>query len=134
MIDDISKSEGPLGQGLSLRGDGDELQSNFYQLMLLQGEQCPEILSFLEKKQLKYTSHEIQNEILSIMAQAILRRLVRRIQSSVFFTLMVDETTDISNREQVVLVFRWVEDDLTVHEDFLVCIKRIQLMQGPFSN
>ena len=31
---------------------------------------------------------------------------------------MVDETTDISNREQVVLVFRWVEDDLTVHEDF----------------
>ena len=102
--------------------------------MLLQGEQCPEILSFLEKKQLKYTSHEIQNGILSIMAQAILRRLVRRIQSSVFFTLMVDETTDISNREQVVLVFRWVEDDLTVHEDLLVCIKRIQLMQGPFSN
>ena len=71
-------------QGLSLRGDGDELQSNFYQLMLLLGQQCPEILSFSEKKQLKYTSHEIQNEILSIMAQAILRRLVWRIQSSVF--------------------------------------------------
>ena len=78
----------------------------------------PRNFVLLEKKQLKYTSHEIQNEILSIMAQAILRRLVRHIQSSVFFTLMVDETTDISNREQVVLVFRWVEDDLTVHEDF----------------
>ena len=27
-------------QGLSLRGDGDEFQCNFYQLMLLLGEQC----------------------------------------------------------------------------------------------
>ena len=119
-------------QGLSLRGDSDELQSNFYQLMLLLGEQCPGVPSFLEKKQLKYTSHEIQNEILSIIAQAILHRLVRQIQSSVFFMLMVDETTDISNREQVVLVFRWVEDDLAVHEDFFGLYQRIQLMQGLF--
>ena len=31
---------------------------------------------------------------------------------------MVDEMTDVSNREQVVLVFRWVKDDLAVHEGF----------------
>ena len=34
-----------------------------------------------------------------------------------FFSLMIDETTDISNKKQVVL-FRWVAEDLTVHEDF----------------
>ena len=50
------------------------------------------------------------------MAQTILH--VKQIQSSIYFSLMVDETTDISNREQVVLVFRWVAEDLTVHEDF----------------
>ena len=32
---------------------------------------------------------------------------------------MVDETTDCSNKEQVVLVFRWVGEDLVPHEDFI---------------
>ena len=105
-------------QGLPLRGDGDDSTSNFYQLMKLRGEDIPEIFPFLEKKQLKYTSHDIQNEILSIMAQTILHGIVKQIQSSIYFSLMVDETTDVSNREQVVLVFRWIAEDLTVHEDF----------------
>ena len=105
-------------QGLPLRGDGDDSASNFYQLSKLWGEDNPDILTFLEKKQLKYTSHEIQNEILSIMAQTILRGIVKQIQSSIFFSLIVDEITDVSNREQVVLVFRWVTDNLAVHEEF----------------
>ena len=29
---------------------------------------------------------------------------------------MIDETTDTSNAEQVVIVIRWVSDDLSVHE------------------
>lgn len=32
---------------------------------------------------------------------------------------MIDETTDISNTEQVVLVFRWVNSDLSVYEEFI---------------
>ena len=32
---------------------------------------------------------------------------------------MVDKTTDISNKEQAVICFRWVSDDLIVHEDFV---------------
>ena len=32
---------------------------------------------------------------------------------------MVDEATDCSNKEQAVLVLRWVDDTLTVHEDFI---------------
>ena len=31
---------------------------------------------------------------------------------------MMDETTDVSNTEQVVIVFRWVSDSLEVHEEF----------------
>lgn len=36
-----------------------------------------------------------------------------------FYTVMVDKTTDCSNKEQVVLVIRWVDEDLTVHESFI---------------
>jgi len=32
---------------------------------------------------------------------------------------MVDETTDCSNQEQVVLVLHWVDDTLETHEDFI---------------
>lgn len=101
-------------QGLPLRGDGDETDSNFQQLLLLRGEDYPPIHEFLRK----YTAPEVQNELLSLMAQQILRNVAKRIQDSVFFTVMVDETTDSSNKEQVVLVFRWVDEDLVAHEEF----------------
>ena len=32
---------------------------------------------------------------------------------------MVDKTTDVSNREQVVVCIRWVSDDFDVQEDFI---------------
>ena len=72
----------------------------------------------LEKKRMKYTCHEIQNEILSIMAKAVLRKVVIQFQS-LFFTVMIDETSDVSNTEQVVLVFRWVNSELSVFEEFI---------------
>ena len=33
---------------------------------------------------------------------------------------MMDETTDISNQEQSVIVLRWVSEDFEVNEEFLV--------------
>ena len=43
------------------------------------------------------------------------------IQSSTF-TIMIDETTDVSTKEQVVIVFRWVDSLLMSHEDFVGCM------------
>lgn len=44
---------------------------------------------------------------------------IQSVFESNFFSLMVDETTDVSNREQVVLVLRHVDTELNVHEDFI---------------
>ena len=60
----------------------------------------------------------IQNEILHVMAMQVLRNLTANLQSTKF-TVMVDETTDVSTTEQVVIVFRWVDSSLEVHEDFV---------------
>ena len=49
-------------QGLALRGhieDVNKLEGNFYQLLLLQAEQCPELKSWVLRKE--YTSPEILN-------------------------------------------------------------------------
>jgi len=50
------------------------------------------------------------------MFQHILRSTAQHIQKAKYITVMIDETSDCSNKEQVVLVFRWVGQDLTAHE------------------
>ena len=51
-----------------------------------------------EKKQLKYDTPEIQNEMINIMAQEIVRHLSNQIRASKLFAILADETTDASNR------------------------------------
>ena len=38
---------------------------------------------------------------------------------------MADESADVANKEQMVVCFRWVDEDLEPHEDF-VAIQPIQ--------
>ena len=53
------------------------------------------------------------------MAKIVPRDLTSSIQSAPFISITIDETTDESNKEQVVICFRWVDDELDVHEDFI---------------
>lgn len=32
---------------------------------------------------------------------------------------MADESTDAGNNEQLIIIFRWVDETLSVHEDFI---------------
>ena len=71
------------------------------------------------KRAEKYTSHDIQNEILDIMALTVTREIGSVIRRASYYTIMADEITDASNREQVAVCFRWVDDDFECHEDFV---------------
>ena len=52
------------------------------------------------------------------MALFIQREIAREI-SGKWYTFMVDETTDISNTEQVVFCLQYVDNCLKVHEEFI---------------
>ena len=106
-------------QGLPFRGHGDESDSNFLQLLKLRGVDDPRIGHWLKKKTDKYTSADVQNEILKTMAFHVLSDVADKIRLAPFFSVMVDETTDVSNKEQVVLCCRWVDESLEAHEDFV---------------
>ena len=101
-------------QGLPLRGDGDESGSNFMQLLRLRG-----IDAWLSKKTNKYTSPDIQNECLKLMALHILREVSNNIAGSHCFSIMADECTDCSNKEQFTINIRWVDEHLNEHEKFI---------------
>ncbi len=70
------------------------------------------VFQWIKKKTDKYTSGYMQNEMIKVMALQVLQEVASSIHSASFVTLMVDETTDASNREQVVLCIRWVDANL----------------------
>ena len=106
-------------QGLPLRGDGDESGSNFIQLLRLRGVDHKGIDAWLSKKSNKYTSPDIQNECLKLMALHILREVSHNIAGSHCFSIMADECTDCSNKEQFTINIRWVDEHLNEHEEFI---------------
>ena len=57
--------------------------------------------------------------MLQIMALSILRDIAHNIRNSAYQLIMADKTTDVSNREQCVLVLRHVDGDLVAHEEFI---------------
>ncbi len=61
----------------------------------------------------------MQNEMIKVGTSSPSRGWRSSIHSASFVTLMVDETTDASNCEQVVLCIRWVDANFEVHEDFI---------------
>ena len=106
-------------QGIAFRSDGDESDSNFTQLLHLRSEDNAKLVDWIKLKTDKYTSHDMQNEIVKVMALRVLRKIAGSLQSASFFTVMVDETTDVSNVEQVVVCLRWVSEKLEVVEEFV---------------
>jgi len=109
-------------QSCAIRGHSDESESNCVQLLTLRGEDDPRICERMNKRTTKYTSHEVQNDLLKVMALNILRSVAVRLYDAMFFTIMADEKTDASNREQVTIILRWIDDtDFSVHEEFVGC-------------
>ena len=104
-------------QGLALRGDDDD-ESNLIQFLQTRSKSFPELKKWLSKKRNKYVCHEAQNEVLVLMANSVIRKLLEFIRDN-FFSIMADEYTDVANLEQLSFCLRWVTDDLDVLEKFL---------------
>ena len=105
-------------QGLALRGDENDDDSNFIQLLKLRSKDIPELTKWMQRKREKYTSHDIQNEIIMLMAHQIVRDISENIRNS-FYAIIFDEYTDVSNKEQLTFCLRWVDDCFNIREEFL---------------
>ena len=105
-------------QGIPFQGHDNN--DNFTQLLYLLGSKDNNIMDHLNGKiGHKYNHHDVQNELLNIMANQVLRQKLEEIRSRKYFAMMADEGTDISNIEQLSFCVRTVDYELDVHEDFL---------------
>ena len=110
-------------QGIPFRGDWNnkssiEFNSNFDQLNQLRAQEDEQFEIWLKRKRMKYTAPDIQNEFLQLISLNILRNVTRDIRNSNIFSIMADETADVSKIEQLVFCIRWVDNNLEAYEDW----------------
>ena len=103
-----------------MRGN-DDGNDNLTQLLLLRGKDHSYIVERLlsKKRSEKRTHHNFENELLFIMSIQLLQRKLCDVNNSKFFSIVCDECTNISNKEQLSFCVRWVDNNLNAHEDFV---------------
>lgn len=108
-------------QGMALRGNNNDEHSNLKQFLKMRAEDIPELRWWLNKPagSYKWLHHDYVNEILDMMAHAVINTHIADIKSMRYFSIIVDETSDVSRLEQVSICFRITFPDLTIHEIFM---------------
>ena len=72
----------------------------------------------------RYTSPDIQNQVIDILGDHVQAKIFGRVKEAQFFSLVADEVTDCSNKEQLGVVLRYVNpEDLQIREDFVQFIE-----------
>lgn len=107
-------------QGLALRGNESE-EGNLAQLLRLRSDDDSMLFEWLNSRSHDYTSPQIQNEMLSIMANSIVRDIASEIraQPTLQYSIIIDGTQDITGTEQESICLRYVDHNLISQEAFV---------------
>ena len=120
-------------QGLALRGHRDDLTCqeaaphanpvNFVALLDFRINNGDEILGEHLRtcgRNALYTSKTIQEQMIAICGDVVRSSILQEIRSAPMFSIMADEATDVSNKEQLALCIRYVNSSmLNIAERFL---------------
>lgn len=69
-----------------------------------------------------YISKTIQNELIELCGKEILESILKKItDKDIFYSIIFDETLDVSKRSQISLVIRYI-DEITIREDFVTFV------------
>ena len=98
-----------MAQGLAIRGQSDR-EGNLHQLVKSRAEDDNDLELQEWIKLGKYQPPVVQNELVLVLAD---------IRLACFFSLIADETRDISGKEQLVVSLRWVNDSYEVNEELI---------------
>ena len=113
---------------IALRGPRDDdpqnasLSGNFQALLEFQIDSGDQTLQHHLKtapRNATYISKTIQNEMITTVGAIIVNNLSQEIRDSKYFSIMSDEAADISNKENLSVVIRFLDSTKTVREEFL---------------
>lgn len=70
-------------------------------------------------KNATYKSKTIQNQIIDVIKDYIQGKIVKKIKVKRVFSVLADEATDVSNKEQMALVLRYLNQNNIIKEEFV---------------
>lgn len=122
------RDSGPISLELPSNNDG-----NFRSLLRFRvasgdttlNEHLSRVDSMLSSRATSYTSPRIQNELIEICGTVILDKIISKVNEAECFSVLADETTDISGIEQFSLCVRYTEktsNGIILREDFLIFV------------
>ena len=96
-------------QNVSIHGKADD-RSNFMAFLRFRAEADPDLQQHLKScpRNAKYTSHRIENELINLCGNQIRNKIIASIKSAGIFTVIADETEDVSCTEQVAICIRYI--------------------------
>ena len=100
---------------LLFRGSSEELskdnKGNFFSITQLLAEYDTVLDKLLQLTKCfpKYLSPLIQNELISVVAEEVLRDIKSKLQNAPFFAITLDTTQDVSKKDQLSEIFRYVK-------------------------
>ena len=70
-------------------------------------------------KNATYRSKTVQNELIEICGDYLREQIIREVKLAKFFSILADEVADVSNKEQMPLVLRFVDTKGHIREEFI---------------
>lgn len=114
----------------------DELKGNFKDLALLLAKYSPALASYITEVQIKgkkthnFLSWQRQNQLIQGISTTIRNVIQQEILSATFFSVSLDTTFDISRKEQLSLVFRYINKTSGIVCERLVAVRETLLTTG----
>lgn len=110
-------------QGLAFRGHDEAASSNNRgnYIELLETYADENLLVRIRSRYGHYTSPNYQNDLIHILAECTVERILNKMSSFGTFAILVDETKDASKKEQLSFVLRFIDNDFNIFEHALGC-------------
>ena len=111
--------------GLAFRGHNEKEDSpnrgNFVEVVTLLSHWDDTLAEYMESgaRNCTYLSNRAQNDLIAAMAKYVLGKIVEEAKLAQELTVMMDETTDVSGKEQVSVMIRFVDGEGNVQERLL---------------
>ena len=111
-------------QDIAFRGNPSNKNGNFCQIVALVARHCPLLERWKTCRQSRpyhvtYMAPEFQNEMIKLLADDIRQRIVEEVKEENMFGVSADTTPDLSKRDQMAVVCRYVNPDSDTKERLL---------------
>ena len=111
--------------GLPFRGHNEKNNSvnkgNFREIVTLLSHWDGAFAEYMENgaRNCTYLSNRAQNDLIFAMGENVLSKITEDVKAAHFFSVMMDETTDVSGNEQVSIMVRFVDNQENIQEHLI---------------